>query len=278
MLSLSPEFLSAATEQSWQHLCTLQWGQHLLGWCQETKLLGTSRPLLLCPFLTGGPGPEAAGGSQSWGRSLCGSTQCEWRRWGTYLHRSLRKPGQELQTDWFPLHSEPVLCLEKGERFPVMPAGLMVGVIVLEQRWKLVLGMGKQVCAALQSSPGAVPLVGEHGVFTGWGQKIRNCVPGSMVTCLSLAVSLTANPYPSCSQSIVSLPAHEWFWEWCTCWQSFRSSCLKAVLWKGALAGYLLPEGLETWDFRSAMLRIAHCCYNTPGFPQTFFSLFCLGW
>lgn len=75
----------------------------------------------------------------------------------------------------------------------------MVGVIVLEQRWKLVLGMGKQVCAALQSSPGAVPLVGEHGVFTGWRQKIHNCVPGSMVACLSLAVSLTAHPYPSCS-------------------------------------------------------------------------------
>lgn len=74
----------------------------------------------------------------------------------------------------------------------------MVGVIVLEQRWKLVLGMGKQVYAALQSSPGAVPLVGECGAFTGWGQKILNCVPGSMVTCLSLAASLTAHPYPSC--------------------------------------------------------------------------------
>lgn len=169
MLSLSPEFLRAATKQSWQHPCTLQWGQHLLGWCQETKLLGTSRPLLLClcPFLTGGPTLEAAGGSRSWGRSLCGSAQSEWRRWGTNLHRSLRKRGLELQIDWFPLHSEPVLCLEKGERFAIMPAGLMVGVIVLEQRWKLVLGMGKQMCRALQSSPGAVLPVGEHGIFTG---------------------------------------------------------------------------------------------------------------
>lgn len=200
MLSLSPEFLRAATEQSWQHPCTLQWGQHLLGWCQETHLLGTSRPLLLClcPFLTGGPTPEAAGGSQSWGRSLCGSAQSELQRRGTYLHRSLRKRGQELQTDWFPLHSEPVLCLEKGERFAIVPAGLMVGVIVLEQRWKLALGMGKEVCVALQSSPGAVPLVREHGAFTGWGEKSHNCVPRSMVACLSLAVSLTAHPYPSC--------------------------------------------------------------------------------
>lgn len=201
MLSLSPEFLHAATEQSWQHPCTPQWGQHLLGWCQETKLLpGTSRPLLLClcPFLTGGPSPEAAGGSRSWGRCLCGSAQSEWWWRGTYLHRSLRKRGQELQTDWFPLHSEPVLCQEKGERFVIMPAGLMVGIIVLEQRWKLVLGMGKQVCRALQSSPGAVPLVGEQGVFIGWGQKICNCVPGSMVACLSLAASLTAHSYPSC--------------------------------------------------------------------------------
>lgn len=45
------------------------------------------------------------------------------------------------------------------------------------------------------------------------------------------------------------------------------------MLWEAALAGYVLPEGLETWDFRSAMLRIAHCCYrNTPGFPQALFS------
>lgn len=207
MLSLSPDFLCAATKQSWQHPCTLQRGQHLLGWCQETKLLGTSRLLCLCPFLTGGPSPEAAGGSRSWGRSLCGSAQSQWRWWGTYLHRSLRKRGQELQTDWFPLHSEPVLCLEKGERFAIMPAGLMVGVIVLEQRWKLVLGMDKQVCTALQSSPGAVPLVGEDGVFTGWGQKIRSCVPASVVTCLSLAVSLTAHPYPSCPACHPSCPS-----------------------------------------------------------------------
>lgn len=173
MLSLSPEFLRAATEQSWQHPCTLQWGQHLLGWCQETNLLGTSRPLLLClcPFLAGGPTPGAAGGSQSWGRSLCGSAQSEWRRWGTALHRSLRKPGQELQTDWFPLHSEPVLCLEKGERFAIMPGGLVVGVIVREQRWKLVLGMGKQVCAALQSSPGAVPWLGNMGFLLAGDRK-----------------------------------------------------------------------------------------------------------
>lgn len=280
MLGLSPEFLHAATEQSWQHPCTLQRGQCLLGWCQETKLLGTSRSLLLCscPFLTGGPSPEAAGGSRSWGRCLCGSAQSEWRRWGTDLHRSLGKPGQELQTDWFPLHSEPVLCLEKGERFAIMPAGLMVEVIVLEQRWKLVLEMGKQVCTALQSSPGAVPLVGEHGVFTGWGQTIPNFVPGSMVAGLSLAVSLTAllSLLPSLP-SVVSLLAHVWFWEWCTCWQSFKSSCLMAVLWEAALAGYLLLEGLETWDFTSAMLRIAHCCYsNTPGFPQILLSS-CLG-
>lgn len=66
----------------------------------------------------------------------------------------------------------------------------------------------------LQSSPGAVPLVGEHGVFTGWGQAIPNFVPGSMVAGLNLAVSLTAllSLLPSLP-SVVSLLAHVWFWE-----------------------------------------------------------------
>ena len=44
---------------------------------------------------------------------------------------------------------------------------------------------------------------------------------------------------------------------------------MKAMLWEAALAGYLLPEGLETWDFQCAI----HCYYrNTPGFPQALFS------
>lgn len=42
-----------------------------------------------------------------------------------------------------------------------------MGVVMLEQRWKMVVGMGKQMCRALQSRPGAVPLVGEHWGFTG---------------------------------------------------------------------------------------------------------------
>lgn len=163
----------------------LRWGQHLLVRCQETCPLGTSRPLLLCLslFLTGGPTPEAAWGSQSWGRSLCVSVQSELRQRGTYLHRSLRKRGQELQIGWFPLHNELVLCLEKRrERNAIMLGGQMVLFIVLEQRWKWCWYWGWGSRRAQPCRADLVPCwLGSNGVFNGWGQKIHNCIAGSTI-------------------------------------------------------------------------------------------------
>lgn len=169
---------------------------------------GTSRPLLLClsPFLTGGPAPEAAWGSRSWGRSLCVSAQSELHQRGTYLHRSLRKRGQELQIDWFPLHSELVLCLEKGERDAVMPGGRMAEVIVLEQIWKRCWYWG---WASRCAQPCRADLVqcwlGNSLVFNGWGQKIHNSIPGSVLASL-MALSPPAQPaihtVPICSHVV----------------------------------------------------------------------------
>lgn len=45
------------------------------------------------------------------------------------------------------------------------------------------------------------------------------------------------------------------------------------ILEDHAMGSSLLPEGPETWDFKCAMLRSAHCYYKkAPGFPQALFS------
>lgn len=119
------EFLSAATAKSPQHLCPIF---SLASVFVSGSRRQAPRALLLCvcPFLAGDPAPEAARGSRSWGRSLCVSARPELRRWGTCSRRSSRRRGQELQIDWFPSRSEPVLCLESGERGSVISGGQKV--------------------------------------------------------------------------------------------------------------------------------------------------------
>lgn len=56
------------------------------------------------------------------------------------------------------------------------------------------------------------------GIFNGWGQKIHDCIPGSMMACLGLAVSVMA-----CSHA-----SHPACHPWCLCLLigGFRSEVL----------------------------------------------------
>lgn len=147
------------------------------------------------------------------------NTESELRLRGTCLQRSLRKWEQELQIDWFLLHSELVLCVEKEGRDAVTPGSRIMGFIMLEQKWKWCWYCGwASRCAQPCQADLVQHWLGNRGIFNGWGQKIHNCIPGSIMACLGLAVSVMACPYAS----------HPACRPWCPCLLTggFRSDVL----------------------------------------------------
>lgn len=107
-----------------------------------------------------------------------------------------------------------------------------------------------------------------------------------MVACLSLAVSLTAHPYPSCpachplcpcllmcglgSDVLAGKVSRAHARRPCCGKQHWQVTYYQRA-WKPGISEHSLQNNIS--EHFNTMLRNAHCCYsNTPGFPQALFS------